>query len=94
VFDPYNGRPNPVDARLGTPLVADRDLVNEFSSLPPSALKPLHARHSARGDDSGRAVLIFGDGHADIYAAAAILAQDKGAALHWRFRAAPGSTGR
>ena len=89
VFDPYNGQANPNDARLGTPLLADRDLVKELSSLPPAALKPLHARHSARGDDSGRAIVLFGDGHAGVYTATAILAQDRGAALHWRFRPAP-----
>ena len=90
VFDPYNGQTNPDDSRLGTPLVADRDLVKELSNLPPAALKPLYARHFARGDNSGRTVLIFGDCHTATYAAAAILAQDRGgAALHWRFRPAP-----
>lgn len=36
VFDPYVGQPNPTDPRLGTPLVADRDLVQELNHLPPS----------------------------------------------------------
>lgn len=80
VFDPYNGQPNATEPRLGTPLIADRDLVMELSSLPPSALKPLYARHS------GLAMLILADGHAAAYTAAAILAQGRGAGLHWRFR--------
>jgi prepilin-type N-terminal cleavage/methylation domain-containing protein/prepilin-type processing-associated H-X9-DG protein len=79
-FDPYNGQPNTSDPRLGTPLVSSHDLVKELPSLPPSALKPLLARHS------GLAVLLFADGHAGAYTAATILAQEKGANLHWRFR--------
>jgi prepilin-type processing-associated H-X9-DG protein len=79
-FDPYNGTPNPVDARFGTPLISERDLVQELNSLPASALKPLHARHA------GGVTLIFADGHASSYSATSILPQDKGAALHWRFR--------
>ena len=79
-FDPYNGVANATDARLGTPLISERDLVQELSALPPAALKPVLARHSKL------AILIFGDGHAAPYTAASILAQEKGAALHWRFR--------
>jgi len=86
VFDPYVGEPNPRDPRLGTPLVADRDLVRELNHLPPSRLKPLYARHFATGDNRGLATLIFGDGHAKAYSAASILAQDRGANLLWRFR--------
>ncbi len=86
VFDPYNGTANAQDPRLGTPLVADRDLVKELSGLPPAALKPLFARHFADGRDHGRALLIFGDGHASTYSAASILAQEKGANIIWRFR--------
>jgi hypothetical protein len=86
VFDPDNGLPHPEDPRLGTPLTADRDLVKELAHLPPAVLKPLHARHFARGDNSGRAVLTFADGHSASYSAASILAQDQGAALLWRFR--------
>lgn len=89
VFDPYNGAANATAPQLGTPLVADRDLVAELAGLPPGALKPLHARHRARGDNSGRLSLIFADGHAAGYTAAAILAQERGAALHWRFRPWP-----
>ncbi len=79
-FDPYNGQPNPSDPRLGTPLISSRDLVKELASLPPSALKPLLARHS------GMVVLLFAEGHAAAYTAEAILAQERGASLHWRFR--------
>jgi len=79
-FDPYNGAANSLDPRLGTPLISNRDLVEELSALPPSALKPLLARHARR------AILIFADGHAAAYTAESILAQEKGAALHWRFR--------
>ena len=89
VVDPYNGQANAVDERMGTPLAADRDLVKELASLPPAALKPLFARHAARGDNSGRALLIFGDGHAAPYSARMILAQDRGARLFWRFRPWP-----
>jgi prepilin-type N-terminal cleavage/methylation domain-containing protein/prepilin-type processing-associated H-X9-DG protein len=79
-FDPYNGQPNASDARLGTPLVSSRDLVKELANLPPSALKPLLARHL------GLAVLLFADGHAGAYTTETILAQERGAGLHWRFR--------
>jgi hypothetical protein len=89
VFDPYNGQANAADPCLGTPLVADRDLVKELTSLPASALKPLLARHMARGNNTGRLPVIFGDGHASAYTAAAILAQEKGARLHWRWRPWP-----
>lgn len=89
VFDPYNGQDNAVDPQLGTPLVSDRDLVKELSALPPAALKPLYARHFAKGDDSGRAMLIFGDGHASFHSAASILVQENGARLLWRFRPRP-----
>jgi hypothetical protein len=92
VIDPYNGPANAVDERMGTPLAADRDLVKELPQLAPSALKPLFARHAARGDDSGRAMLIFGDGHAAPYTARAILSQDRGARLYWRFRSWPPSS--
>ncbi len=80
VFDPYNGEPHPTDPRLGTPLISDRDLVVVLAALPPSALKPLQARHA------GLVVLILADGHASAYTTASVLAQDKGAALYWRFR--------
>ena len=83
VFDPYNGQPNTLDPRLGTPLISDHDLVSEMSSLPPPALKPLHARHSCR------VTLIFAEGHAQSYSAESILSQDKGAYLFWRFRPWP-----
>jgi hypothetical protein len=35
------------------------------------------------------AVLILGDGHAAAYTPEAIERQDRGAALHWRFRPIP-----
>jgi len=79
-FDPYNGQSHPSDPRLGTPLISEHDLVREMSSLPPSALKPVLARHF------GMAVVILADGHASAYTVPSILAQDSGASLHWRFR--------
>ena len=85
VFDPYVSETNPTDARLSPPLVADRDLV-KGSALTPGRLKPLFARHFGAGDNSGKATLLFADGHARSYSAASILAQEKGANLHWRFR--------
>jgi prepilin-type N-terminal cleavage/methylation domain-containing protein len=85
-FDPYVGVPNSRDARLGPPLISDRDLVRERRDLPASRLKPLFARHFATGRDTGLVTLIFADGHAKAYSAAAILAQDQGANLIWRFR--------
>ncbi len=79
-FDPYKGQANLTDPRLGTPLISDRDLVQELSGLPPAALKPLYARHA------GTVILIFADGHASTYTTASVLAQANGAGLHWRFR--------
>jgi prepilin-type N-terminal cleavage/methylation domain-containing protein len=89
VFDPYNGADNGSDPRQGTPLIADRDLVKELDTRPPALLKPLFARHFAKGNNSGRATLIFADGHAHAYIAASILAQDSGEGLFWRFRPIP-----
>jgi len=89
VFDPYNGPAHATDPRLGTPLIADRDLVKELSSLPPAALKPMFARHFANGANRGRALLVFADCHAKTYSAASILAQEKGANIIWRFRPKP-----
>ena len=79
-FDPFNGQTNTLDPRFGTPLISERDLVKELSSLPPAALKPVIARHS------GQAILILADGHARAYPVNVILAQEKGAGLYWRFR--------
>lgn len=86
VFDPYVGQPNAADPRLGTPLVADRDLVREWSHLPPAHLKPVYARHFATGDNRGRATVLLADGHAKTFSASSILAQERGANLLWRFR--------
>ena len=81
-FDPYNGVANSTDPRLGMPLIADTDLV-AGSALPPSALKPVIARHS------GMVILLMADGHAAAYSTEAVLKQAAGAALHWRFRDLP-----
>lgn len=89
VFDPYNGAANATDPSLGVPLVADRDLVKELIQLDPAALKPVFARHFARGDNSGRTTVILADGHADTFMASAILRQDPGLGLRWRFRPHP-----
>jgi prepilin-type N-terminal cleavage/methylation domain-containing protein/prepilin-type processing-associated H-X9-DG protein len=79
-FSPYNGESSPVDPRLGTPLIAERDLVKALQELPPSALKPLQARHG------GKTVLLFADGHAGVHAATSILLQERGEGFHWRWR--------
>jgi prepilin-type N-terminal cleavage/methylation domain-containing protein/prepilin-type processing-associated H-X9-DG protein len=84
-FEPNNGQANLKDARLSTPLVADRDLV-AGSSLSPGQLKPVYARHFATGNDSGLATLGFADGHVKSYSARSILCQNTGANLIWRFR--------
>jgi prepilin-type N-terminal cleavage/methylation domain-containing protein/prepilin-type processing-associated H-X9-DG protein len=82
-FDPYNGLANADNPVLGTPLVSDKDLVQELNGLAPAQLKPLIARHS------GRVMLIFADAHAESVQTQSILLQEKGAALHWRFRPKP-----
>lgn len=89
VFDPCTGANNATDPRLGTPLVSDRDLVKELSALPPAQLKPVYARHFSTGKDTGQATVLLADGHVKTYAASAILAQNKGANLLWRFRGCP-----
>jgi len=89
LFDPVNGLQNPTDDRLSTPLVADRDLVSDPTVggvLRPSQLKPVYCRHHADGKNHGTASLMFADGHAKVYSAASILAQDRGANLIWKFR--------
>jgi prepilin-type N-terminal cleavage/methylation domain-containing protein/prepilin-type processing-associated H-X9-DG protein len=91
VFDPYVKNelvpdPNPVDPRLTPPLVADRDLVYELSGRSPGQLKPLYARHHATGKNGGLVTVLLADGHVKSYTTAAILAQDRGANLLWRFR--------
>jgi prepilin-type N-terminal cleavage/methylation domain-containing protein len=82
-FDPYNGQANEADPRLGTPLISEKDLVKELADLPPAALKPIHARHG------GYTIVIHADGHASAHSAQAILAQERGTGLHWRFRSKP-----
>ena len=88
VFDPYNGPADATDPRLGRPLLADRDLVRELSTLTPAQLKPLFARHLANGQSGGRMSLLCADHHADVRTAAALLAP--GNRLFWRFRPGPG----
>ena len=90
-FDPCvaAGRSNSLDPRLGTPLVSDRDLVRELTSLAPGQLKPVHARHFATGRDDGRATIIHADGHVKSFSARSILAHERGANLLWRFRGCP-----
>ncbi len=90
-FDPCvaGGKPNGFDPRLGTPLVSDRDLVKELSALSAGQLKPVWARHFSTGQDDGRATIVHADGHVASHSAKAILAQDKGANLLWRFRGCP-----
>lgn len=85
VFDPYVSTTHPTDPRLSPPLIADTDLV-KGSPLSPGQLKPLYARHFAKGDNTGKVTLMFADGHAKSYSAASILATNEGANLIWRFR--------
>lgn len=89
VFDPYNGPADPTDPRLGLPLLADRDLVRELSTLTPSQLKPLFARHRANGRNAGRLSLVYADNHADTQSAASLLPGGSASRLFWRFRAWP-----
>lgn len=86
-FDPDvpGGRKNRLDPRLNTPLAADRDLV-AGSTLSPAFLKPLYCRHLRDGRNHGLCTLVMADGRARAYTAAAILAQEGGAALFWRPR--------
>lgn len=89
VFDPRNGRQNTQDFRLSTPLVADWDLLKDAAvggALTPTRLKPVYCRHHADRKNSGRASLMFADGHAKSYSAAFILSQQNGANLHWKLR--------
>ncbi|MDX1933459.1 MAG: prepilin-type N-terminal cleavage/methylation domain-containing protein [Capsulimonadales bacterium] len=91
-FDPCvsGSKINATDPRLSTPLVSDRDPVVEFgATLPPSQLKPVYARHLATGTGGGFATVILADGHVKAFSANAILAQERGAGLHWRFRGCP-----
>jgi len=80
VFSPYNGQSHDQDPRLGIPLIAEQDLVQELNILPPAALKPLQGRHAAR------VTLLFADGHAGSHSVDSIRKQDAGAGFHWRFR--------
>ncbi|MBC7805236.1 MAG: prepilin-type N-terminal cleavage/methylation domain-containing protein [Akkermansiaceae bacterium] len=92
VFDACVGgsKVNATDPRLSTPLVADVDLVKKLGgTLAAGQLKPVFARHHARGDNSGRTTILLADGHAKTYSASQILDQDKGANLLWRFRGCP-----
>jgi prepilin-type N-terminal cleavage/methylation domain-containing protein len=86
VFDPLNGEDHPVNPRLGLPLISDRDLVAELSERKPAQLKPLYARHLARGNNTGRISLIFADGHAKSYGVNRLLDRASGPQLLWRFR--------
>jgi prepilin-type processing-associated H-X9-DG protein len=88
VFDPLNtpsSQLNQVDYRYNTPLCADVDLV-AGSSDPPGKLKPIIARHLPDGNGNGVCNVVMADGSVKGYSARQILQQDKGPALHWRFR--------
>jgi prepilin-type N-terminal cleavage/methylation domain-containing protein/prepilin-type processing-associated H-X9-DG protein len=83
VFSPYNGPSHPTDRKLGTPLVSDRDLVLELSSLSPGQLKPVRTLYFRDNKDGGRSPIVFADGHTKSYSASGIKAMNQ---LHWRFR--------
>lgn len=83
-FSPYNGPEHPTDKRLSVPLVSDRDLVLELSSLSPSQLKPVYCRYQKTGNDDGVTPVIFADGHAKVFTAKAI--NSFGTGIQWRFR--------
>ena len=78
-----NGVLNTTDVTLSTPLVADRDLVRELSSLAPAQLKPIFCRYSKTGKDDGVTPVIFGDGHAKHHSAKTLKVPGK---VIWRFR--------
>ena len=89
VFEPRVGRQNVADPRLSTPLTADHDLIADPAVggvLSPGQLKPIYCRHFADGQNHGSSNLVFADGHAKSYTASAILGQERGANLIWKFR--------
>jgi prepilin-type N-terminal cleavage/methylation domain-containing protein len=83
-FSPYNGLTNDTDKHLSPPLVSDRDLVKELSSLAPAMLKPVYARYHRTGRDDGVTPIVFADGHTRTYSAKQILGMKTG--IIWRFR--------
>ncbi len=83
-FSPYNGAPNVEKPQFSPPLVSDRDLVKEMSTLPADALKPIYCRYMSTGKDEGFTPVVFADGHAKDYDAKSI--SDGGSGIIWRFR--------
>jgi prepilin-type N-terminal cleavage/methylation domain-containing protein len=83
-FSPYNGAPNSEHPKLSPPLVSDRDLVKELTTLGPDALKPIYCRYMSTGQDDGFTPVVFGDGHAKDYNVKQI--QDGSSNIIWRFR--------
>jgi len=83
-FSPYNGAPNSEHPKLSPPLVSDRDLVKELSTLGPDALKPIYCRYMSTGQDDGFTPVVFADGHAKDYSVKQI--QDGSSNIVWRFR--------
>ncbi|MCW5943470.1 MAG: prepilin-type N-terminal cleavage/methylation domain-containing protein [Fimbriimonadaceae bacterium] len=84
VFSPYNGETYLPDPKLSPPLVSDRDLVRELSSLPPARLKPIYCLYQRDGNDGGVTPVVFADGHTKVYKASAI--KNAAAKIVWRFR--------
>jgi prepilin-type N-terminal cleavage/methylation domain-containing protein len=83
-FSPYNGTENTDKPQFSPPLVSDRDLVKEMSTLPADALKPIYCRYMSTGNDEGFTPVVYADGHAKDYSAQSI--NDSGAGIIWRFR--------
>jgi hypothetical protein len=83
-FSPYNGTPNEEHPTFSPPLVSDRDLVAELSTLPPDALKPIYCRYMSTGSDDGSTPIVFADGHTKGYSAKEI--SDSTQKIVWRFR--------
>jgi prepilin-type N-terminal cleavage/methylation domain-containing protein len=83
-FSPYNGTPNDEHLAYSPPLVSDRDLVKELTTLPADALKPVYCRYMKTDSDDGMTPVVFADGHAKSYSAKEI--SDSTQKIVWRFR--------
>lgn len=83
-FSPYNGAPNTEHPKLSPPLVSDRDLVKELTTLGADHLKPVYCRYMSTQQDDGFTPVIFADGHARDFNVKQI--QDGSSNIVWRFR--------
>lgn len=79
--DDWNGT---YSLEIAVPWASDRDIVATFPNEDPNNLKPIWARFGKSGNDMGQTPVIFADGHAQTYTAAAIMSG--GSNIIWRFR--------